>query len=471
MFSSETYVSRRSRLKKQVKSGIVLLFGNEEVGMNFAHNVYHFRQDSSFLYFFGLDIPGLAGVIDIDNDEEVVFGDELSIDDVVWTGPLPTLEEQGNSTGVKKIRPKRDLEKVISEAAKSGRKVHFLPPYRQLNTLRLADYLGVNQAAIHTGASASLINAVVEQREIKTAEEIEEMERAVRLTCKMHLTAMNITRPRISEAEVVGAIHGLTLMEDCQLSFPIILTMRGEVLHNHYHGNTLEEGQMVLCDAGAESKMHYAGDMTRTFPVGATFTPKQRDIYQIVLDAQEAAINALKPGKSFKDVHLLASKTLVEGFKGVGLMKGNADDAVQAGAHAMFFQCGLGHQMGLDVHDMEDLGEEYVGYGGKPKSTQFGLKSLRLGKELQEGYVVTVEPGAYFIPTLMDLWKKENKFQEFINYDKLYEYKDFGGIRIEDDFLITKSGSRLLGDPLPKTVSDVEMVREHGLEVFSQASM
>lgn len=275
----------------------------------------------------------------------------------------------------------------------------------------------------------------------------------------MHLTAMEMARPGITEAEVAAAVHRVALAADGDISFPIIATINGQTLHNHYHGNTLKSGDMFLLDAGAENAMHYAGDLSSTIPVDPTFTARQKEIYDITLKAHDAAIAALKPGFKNLDVHLLACKTIAEGLKEMGLMKGNIDDAVKEGAHALFFPCGTGHMMGLDVHDMEDLGEVYVGYEGKPKFTQFGLKSLRLARPLLPGFVLTIEPGIYFIPELIDQWKAEKKFTDFINYDRVEEYKDFGGIRNEEDFVITDDGYRLLGKPKPKTTADVEAAK------------
>jgi Xaa-Pro aminopeptidase len=456
MFSVQTYLERRKLLKEKVGSGIIVLLGNEESSVNFKDNWYHFRQDSSFLYFFGISLPGLTGLINCDTGEEIIFGDELTIDHIVWTGPQPTIVELAQKCGVKATLPTRK----IAESLKGL--VHYLPPYRTDNQLKLCEWLGSPMNMIPAGASAELIKAIVSLRSYKSAEEIKEIEKAVDITAAMHLGAMKYAKEGMLEAEVVGKIQHLATSGGGHLSFPVILTKEGQILHNHYHGNRLKNGDMVLCDTGAETEMGYAGDMTRTFPVGSQFTQRQRELYQITLNAHEAAITALKPGVKYRDVHLLAARVLVEGLTEVGLMKGDVDEAVAARAHTMFFQCGLGHMMGLDVHDMEDLGEQYVGYC-EPKSTEFGLKSLRLGRELEKDFVITVEPGIYIIPELIDRWKSENKHADFINYELLETYKDFGGIRIEEDFVITEKGSRLLGTPVAKTIEDVERTRTESL--------
>lgn len=459
MFKASTYVERRKRLKQQLKSGLVLLLGNEESPMNYAGNTYHFRQDSSFLYFFGLDYDGLAGVIDIDQDKDIIFGNELTIDDIVWMGTQPTLKEKSGSVGVQHIAPTADLGKILKEAVQKGRTVHFLPPYRSENKIKLMTLLDIPPAEAEARASVELVKAVVAQRNYKTDEEIEEIEKAVNTSVDMHVAAMRMARPGMLEAELAAEVERIALAQDGHVSFPVILTKNGQTLHNHYHGNRIQGGDLVLCDAGAETTMRYAGDLSSTFPVDSQFTPRQREIYEVALRAHEAAISMLKPGTEFKDVHLTACRTIAEGMKELGFMKGNINDAVARGAHAMFFPCGTGHMMGLDVHDMEDIGEVYVGYDGKPKSPQFGLKSLRLARELEPGFVVTIEPGIYFIPELIDRWRSENKFTDYLVYDKLEQYKNFGGLRNEEDFLITAEGYRLLGKPKPKTIEEVEAIR------------
>ncbi|MTI86360.1 MAG: aminopeptidase P family protein [Balneolaceae bacterium] len=464
MFSSDVYTRRREILKKRVGSGIILLPGNEESGINYADNHYHFRQDSTFLYYTGINKPHLAVIIDIDADKEILFGDEATIDELVWTGPVPSCKNLADSAGLHTHRPYDEMEKYL-HTYRADRNIYFLPPYRPEHLLKLQKVLGGSNREIRDQVSVPLIKAIVDQRSYKTAEERSLIEEAVNITCEMHVEAMRSARPGMKEYEVMSRVHQKALEHNGQLSFPIILTVNGQTLHNHYYGNTLSDGDMVLCDAGAEIGMGYAGDMTRTFPVGKRFTNLQREIYDIVLQAQQSAIDALAPGIEFREVHLIACRKIFEGLKAVGLTKGDPHEAVEAGAHTLFFQCGLGHMMGLDVHDMENLGEEYVGYTDElKKSKEFGLKSLRLGRKLEPGFVVTVEPGIYIIPELIDQWKETQKHKAFINYDKLDDVRDFGGIRIEDDFIITEEGTDLLGNPLPKTVEEIEEIRRETLQ-------
>jgi len=461
MFSKDIYIQRRQRLKKEIGSGIILLLGNEESGMNYKDNCYRFRQDSSFLYFTGLDKPSLALFIDIDNDKEIMIGNEASIDDIVWMGTQSSLPDLASRAGIGIVKPVSNLEAIVKKAIETKRRIHFLPPYRPENSITLSYLLGISLREVKDKASIPLIKAVVAQRSVKSAEEINEINKAVNTSNDMHLAAMRITKEGLSESEVAGVIEGIAISAGGHISYPVIYTVNGQTLHNHATSNVMRKGQLVLCDAGAETAMHYAGDLTRTFPVEKKFTDVQKEIYEIVLGAEQAAVKALAPGRYFRDIHFLASTYLVEGLKQMGLMKGDSHEAVQQGAHALFFPCGLGHMMGLDVHDMEDLGEEYVGYTDElKKSTAFGLKSLRLGKALEAGFVLTVEPGIYFIPELMDRWQAENKFREFINYDKLVPFRNFGGARVEENFVVTESGYRLLGDPLIKEINEIELLRE-----------
>lgn len=459
MFKPTTYIERRSKLKTRLGSGVIILLGNTESPMNYLDNTYHFRQDSSFLYFFGLDHPDLIGLIDIDNNKEIIYGNDLTIDDIVWMGVKPTINERASQVGISETFPLDKLEVILKEAQQKNRKIHFLPPYRSGNKIKLFELLGIKPSQSNNLASIDLVKSVVEQRNYKSDEEIVEIEKAVNVTVDMHLAGMRMAKPGMKESEIAAAIYEVALAAGGNISFPIIATIHGETLHNHYHGNTIKSGDLFLLDAGAETEMRYAGDMSSTFPVDKTFTEQQKEIYNVALAAHEAAISMLKPGTTNKDVHLKACLTVAEGMKDLGFMKGNMEEAVHAGAHALFFPCGTGHMMGLDVHDMEDLGEVWVGYDGEPKSTQFGLKSLRLGRKLEPGFVLTIEPGVYFIPDLIDMWKAENRFTEFINWDKVEQYKNFGGCRNEEDFLITETGARLLGKPLPKTVEDVEAER------------
>ncbi len=460
MFSADTYSQRRKILKEKLGSGLVLLLGNEDSPMNYKANIYHFRQDSSFLYYFGLDMPHLAGVIDIDENKEIIFGDELTMDDIVWTGPLPSIVEQAAAVGVEETMPYNKIRNILQAAQAQRKTIHFLPPYRAENQVKLSNYIDLDYAAVAQHASVSLVKAVIAQRAVKSDDEIAEMEKAVNTTRAMHMTVMSGARAGMKEQDLVGVATNIAIANGGNLSYPVIMTIDGQTLHNHHHHNTLQSGLLVLGDFGAETAMRYAGDITRTFPVDNTFTSRQKDIYNIVLKAEEDCIASLRPGITYQQTHLKAASIITNGLKALGLMKGSTEDAVQAGAHALFFPHGLGHMIGLDVHDMEDLGEDLVGYNETTKRIdQFGTKYLRLGRTLEEGFVLTVEPGIYFIPELIDQWKAEGKHSDFLNFDKISEYKNFSGIRIEDNVLITGDGYRVLGDRIPKTVEEVEALR------------
>ncbi|MEZ4920840.1 MAG: aminopeptidase P family protein [Saprospiraceae bacterium] len=461
MFSASTYQSRREKLKKSVGSGLLLFLGNNDVGMNYSGNTYHFRQDSNFLYFFGIDKPGLAAVIDIDNDKEIIFGDDLSMEDIVWMGAMPKMKELGAQVGIHEILQSRRLNGYVKKARRAGATIHYLPPYRHDNQLLLKKLLNINPDQQKAGASEAFIRGIVAQRSYKSAEEIQEMEHAVNVTGAMHIAAMREAREGKVEAELAGLVEGLAVANGGNLSYPVILSVNGQILHNHYHGNTMENGQLVLGDFGAETAMHYAGDITRTFPVSSKFTTKQKEIYQLVLNAEVNAIKACKPGVTYQSIHLNAALEMAEGLKALGIMKGDMKEAVALGAHALFFPHGLGHMIGLDVHDMEDLGENFVGYDNQThRSDLFGTAYLRLGRKLEPGFVLTVEPGLYFIPELINMWRRQKKFEQFINYESLKKYRKFGGIRIEDNVLITENGHRILGEPIPKTIQEVEDLRE-----------
>ena len=459
MFSKETYIKRRQQLARDVNKGLLLFIGNSESPMNYPDNTYRYRQDSSFLYFFGLNHPDLAGIIDAETGEETIYGDDYTIDDIVWMGTQPTIRDRASTSGINKTATSSQLINDLQQAKSKGRQIHFLPVYRGESKIKLFQYLGVNPSETQKKSSLEFVKAVIKQRNYKSTEEIVEIEKAVNTTVDMHLAGMRMARAGMTEAQIAAEVERIPIAEDGYISFPVIATINGQTLHNHYHGNTLKEGDMFLLDAGAETSMGYAGDMSSTFPVSKTFTSRQRDIYQVSLNSHEAAIKMLKPGVSFKEVYYESARELMRGMKELGFVKGDVDEAVMAGAHAMFFPCGLGHMMGMDVHDMEDLGEQYVGYDNEEKSKQFGAKSLRLGRKLEPGFVLTIEPGIYFIPQLIDLWKSENRFSDFLIYDKIEQYKDFGGCRNEEDFLITETGFRLLGRPLPKTIKDVENER------------
>lgn len=458
MFSKDTYVNRRAELKKRVGSGVILLLGNDEAGCNYADNTYDFRQDSTFLYYFGLPYAGLNAIIDIDNDRDIIFGDELTIDSIVWMGNQPTLHEKSAMVGADEVRPAAELRSYLDKARAAGRNIHYIPGYRGEHSLALWKLLDIKPG--EDTPSVDLIRAVVDMRNHKTAEEIAEIARACDVTAEMHKAAMKAVRPGMYEYEIMSIIEAEAKKAGMRLSFPIIATTHGQTLHNHAYHHKIKSGDMLLVDAGAETPMGYAGDMSSTVCADAAYTPRQKVIYDLQRAAHRAAVDALKPGVPFKDVYELSARVICDGLKGLGLMKGDAADAVEAGAHAMFFPTGLGHMMGLDVHDMENLGEVWVGYDGKPKSTQFGRKSLRLARPLEPGFVLTIEPGIYFIPELIDYWGSEKRFADFINYDELNKWRDFGGVRNEEDYLITADGARRLGKEIPLTTESVEAYKK-----------
>lgn len=457
MFKPEVYTKRREALRGSMKEGLVLILGNVDSPMNYPANPFHFRQDSDFLYFFGLDLQGLAGIMDIDNGKDYIFGDDVEVDDIIWMGPQPSIRELAAKAGVRDSMPMDKLVTYIDQARSAGRKLHFLPPYRGENKMTLGALLKENPCQMKSKASEELIKAVVALRSYKDEDEIGEIEKAVDIAYDMHTTAMKMCKPGVKEQEIFGTIEGIALAKGMGPSFPIILSINGQTLHNHNHDNILTNGRMMVVDGGAETNMHYASDITRTTPVGGKFNSRQKEIYEIVLDANMKAIQSAGPGKSNRDLHLEACRVLAAGLKGLGLMKGDVDEAVAKGAHALFMPHGLGHMMGLDVHDMEGLGENYVGYNDKVKrSEQFGLAFLRFALPFEPGHVFTIEPGCYFIPELIAQWKSEKLHADFINYDRVEKYLDFGGVRIEDDVLITKNGHRVLGKPIPKTVKEIE---------------
>ncbi len=464
MFSSETYTKRQQELLNQVNSGIILLPGNEESPMNYTDNPYRFRQDSTFLYYFGIIRPGLVSLLDTNKGEVTIYGDDYTVEDFVWMGKQTTIRDQAALCGVEKTGSINDLVNRVKQATKSKEAIHFLPQYRYHNILKLMSLTGLNAQEIENSASPELIKAVVSQRNYKTEEELVEIEKGVDTTVDMHLAAMKMVEPGMQELDIVVEIEKIANATGGEISFPTIATINGQTLHNHYHGNTIKEGQLFLLDCGAETSLGYAGDLSSTFPVGKTFSSLQKDIYSLVLKSHYACVDALKPGANFKDVHRAACLTITNGLKSMGLMKGDTESAVDAGAHALFFPCGTGHMMGLDIHDMENLGEEYVGYDGNPKSTQFGLKSLRLGRALEPGFVLTIEPGIYFIPELTDQWRSKKKFMEYLNYDEIDKFRNFGGIRNEENYLITSDGKQLLGSKKkPMSIEEVEEVREYHL--------
>lgn len=457
MFSAEVYKERRMGLQQRLRNGVVLLLGNVDSPMNYAANTFPFRQDSTFLYYFGVDRPGFVGLIDLDENRHLLVGDDFTIDDIIWMGPQPKVAEFAGKCGSDGVLRHDELHARLQAVVASGRKIHFLPPYRPENKLLLTRLLGLDADVLKTYASVALIKAVVAQREIKSAEEIVEIEKALNISFEMVSQMMKTARPGVGEYEVVGAVDAVLAANKSRYSFPIILSVHGETLHNHHHENIMQKGQLLVCDSGAESCEHYASDITRTLPVGGRFSPIQKEIYEIVLAAQAAGFQKIRPGAPYREAHLAAAAAIFNGLKAVGLMKGNEADAVNEGAHALFFPHGLGHMMGLDVHDMEDLGENHIGYDDQfVRSSQFGLAYLRMAKAVKPGHVLTVEPGLYFIPELIDLWAAEKKWSAFINFDKLAEFRSFGGIRIEDDILVTEDGYRVLGRSIPKTVEEIQ---------------
>ncbi|PJA98266.1 MAG: Xaa-Pro aminopeptidase [Ignavibacteriales bacterium CG_4_9_14_3_um_filter_30_11] len=457
MYPTNIYVKRREQLRKKIKSGVLLFLGNSDAPMNYKDNIYPFRQDSTFLYYFGINHPDFTAVIDIDENKEIIFANDLSVDDIVWTGPQKSTCQLAKRAGLKNSAPINKLIPVIKKAIAGNRMIHYLPQYRSENKISLSKLLEINPSAINNYASHELTTTVISQRSIKSKEEVADIEKAINVSYEMYTTAMKIVKPGMYEREIAGFVEGIVLSAGGRLSFPTILSVHGETLHNHYHTNKMKSGDIFVMDSGAEVSNGYASDITRTIPVNGKFSNMQKDIYEIVLDAQVSSIKAIKPGVKYKTVHLKAAKIITQGLKDLGLVKGNVSDAVANGAHAMFFPHGLGHMMGLDVHDMENLGEQFVGYSKDDiRSEQFGLAYLRLARELKSGFVLTVEPGIYFIPALIDKWRKEKINSRFINFEKVNKYRQFGGVRIEDDILVTNNGYRILGKPIPKTIKDVE---------------
>lgn len=454
MFTKQTYINRRQTLKEKVGSGIILIFGHNDAPANYPANAYKFRQDSSFLYYFGQQRDGLVGVVDIDNDCEYLIGDDIDIEDIIWTGFVPSVHDLAEEVGVAHSAPMAQLAKLIE-----GRpEVHYLPPCRHDLMIQIGDLLGIHPLQVRDKASLRLIKAVVDMRAVKTTEEIEEIERAMAIGYKMHTTAMKACRPGVTEKYIGGLLAGIAESYGCKESFLTILTMHGEIFHGDPSLRQLEAGRLMLCDAGAETVNNYCSDNTRVTPISGKFSPRQRDIYSIVEACHDLVIDRACPGKKWMDMHLDVCRLMTDRLKDLGLMKGNTDDAVEAGAHAMFLQHGLGHMMGMDVHDMEGLGQVYVGFDDEVRpSTQFGTNCLRCGRRLQPGFVMTDEPGIYFIPALIDKWKAEGMHRDFLCYDKIEEYRDFGGIRLEDDILITDNGCRVLGEQIiPYHIDDVE---------------
>ena len=459
LFCQQTYINRRETLRKRIGSGLILLMGNNDSPMNYPSNVYKFRQDSCFLYYFGQHREGLVGVIDADEGKEYLIGNDIDIEDIVWFGQVDSVADLAAQCGVAHSAPMSQLAQLVEKAKGQGRKIHFLPPYRHDIQIQLMDLLGIHPSQQRQQASVELIKAVVDQRAAKTEEEIAEIEKACAIGYEMHTTAMRLCQPGVTEQYIAGVISGIASSKGCITSFPSILSMHGEIMHGYPSPRPLEAGRLMLCDAGAETNENYCSDNTRTTPISGTFTQRQRDIYNIVVECHDYALSIAAPGVKWWDVHFGVARLMTERLKELGLMKGDTDEAVRNGAHAMFMPHGLGHMMGMDVHDMEGLGQTYVGFDEEvqPNLEQFGTNFLRCGRRLQEGWVMTDEPGIYFIPSLIDEWRAKGINKDFLNFDLLETYKDFGGIRLEDDILITKEGCRFLGDKLiPYHTKDVE---------------
>ncbi len=457
MFPKSVYSDRRKKLRNELSGGLVFFLGNQEVPFNYPANTYSFRQDSNFSYFFGLDHPDLAAIIDLDEGKDYIYGNDVDIEDIIWMGVQPTIKDQAARVGVEHTAPLTGLNEMIKTAREKGRKIHYVPPYRGETIIWLSDLLGIHHLELKANASVPLIKAVIKLRMKKDLIEVAEIEKMVDVAWKMHTTGMKMAKPGVVEREIAGTIEGIALANAGPVSFPVILSINGQTLHNHYHGNTLVEGRMLVIDAGCENDLHYSSDITRTVPVGGKFNARQKGIYEVVLNANLTAAKAVKPGVPFKEIHMLAATEIAKGLTSLGIMKGDPAEAAQKGAHTLFFPHGLGHPLGLDVHDLEGMGENLIGYDEEvQRSKEFGLAFLRFGRKLQEGFVMTIEPGIYFIPELIDIWKAENKLAEYINYDVVETYKDFGGIRIEDDVLVTADGYRVLGKPIPKTVAEIE---------------
>lgn len=458
MFDKQTFVNRRNKLKEIMKTGTILLLGNDNSPIECVDHSYTFRQNSSFTYYTGINqTPSVSLLIDIDNNKEIMFADDFPLEDQIWTGPLPPFSEKAERTGIKDLRSTSELKSEVNKIIHSKREIHYQPTCRGETKIKLSSLLEKPINSINKEASKKLIAAIVAQREIKTEEEIKAIEEALEISHEFYLTLASTVKPGLTENKLLGVLASILESHGSTPSFPPILTKDGHILHNLGGNHTLAKGDLLLVDTGALTKKGYTSDITRVFPVSGKFTDKQKAVYNVVLKAQLKSIELMKPGVLFKDIHLETCRVIAAGFKEIGLMKGDVNSAVEKGAHALFMPHGLGHMLGMDVHDMEVLGEEHIGYDSEVKrSEQFGLSALRLAKKLKQGFVVTAEPGIYFIPELIKKWKSENKFAEFINYAMLEEYLDFGGIRIEDDILITADGAKTLGKPIPKTVAEIE---------------
>lgn len=459
MFDKDVYISRRKRLKELVGNGLVLIVGNSESPMSYADNSYNFIQDSTFLYYFGLNSPDLVGVMDVDSDEDYIFGKEFTMDDIIWMGQQRTFKERAKDVGIENFVELEKMKEILKRDKDNERIIHFTNQYRVENSLKISRLLGLSLDEVNEKFSKRLVDGIIEMRSLKRDYEIAELEKATNVTREMHLVAMKNVKVGMKGDELVALLEAVAKKYNATTSFHTICTTNGQILHNHFHGNIFKEGDIVLLDCGARLENGYCGDMTTVFPVSGRFDSRQKDIYSLLIEMFDRAEECTKPGVTNKSVHLEVCKVLVEGLIKRGIMRGSVDEIVDVGAHALFFPHGLGHMIGLDVHDMENFGENNVGYDNVTKrEIQFGLKSLRMGKELKPGYVLTIEPGVYFIPELIKKWEKEGKFKEYINYEEVKKYLDFGGMRYEGDFLITENGNRRLGDKMPKYDYEIEEI-------------
>ena len=458
MFTSDIYSARRAELRRRVGKGIILLPGNVESPFNYPNNTFHFRQDSTFMYFFGHSVPALAGVIDVESGEETLYGDDFTVEDIIWMGPQPTIRDFADRVGVVGAKPMASLTTDVQRAITLGREVHYLPPYRGETKLMMSDLLGIHPSMLHARKSWDLLFAVAAMREAKGAEEIAALEEAFEIGYQMHTAAMRNTRVGRTEHEVAGIVDGMALRYGTGVSFTTILSQHGEVLHNHDHSGTMQAGRLLLCDAGGEHLNGYVSDHTRTFPVDGKFTQKQKDIYNIVLAAHDAAAAALRPNMMYTEYSDAAFRTLIEGLKALDLVRGSVDDAIAAGAAYLFMPHGLGHGIGLDVHDCENIGERSFSFAEvEERAKEVACCITRQWWRLVPGTVLSNEPGIYFVPDLIDKYKAEGKCKGIVNYDKLEQYRDFGGIRLEDDMIVTETGSKQIGSKqIPITVEDVE---------------
>jgi Xaa-Pro aminopeptidase len=467
MFETQVYIERRNRLRQMMGSGLIFIPGNQDSPFNYKDNPYPFRQDSTFLYLFGIDQPGLFGIIDADEGVDYLFGDDIDIDDIIWMGPQPGIKELGALAGVENTFHMNELFGKVNKCLWKGCRTHFLLPYRAKTKLLMKNLLGIHTAKLKDYVSQELIKSLVEMRSVKDDNEIKEMEKASETGYKMHIKAMTMAHPGNTERQIAGILEGIALSYGAGTSFSTILTQNGQTLHNHDHSLTLTEGRLLLVDAGAESFEHYASDFTRTFPVGGKFSKKQLDIYNIVVKANDTAASLIRSGITFLEVHLNVARVIVSGLMDLGLMKGNLQDAVHNGAHAMFFPHGTGHMLGLDAHDMENYGQIHVGFDEEIRpSGQFGTSALRLGRKLQKGFVVTNEPGIYFIPALIAKWENEGINKEYINFSKVHEYIGFGGIRLEDNLLVMDKGCKILGKRLPIYADEIESLIQNKQEIY-----